>query len=154
MDFCFVNRPGSPLTQGEWDACFNKLGKGAAEALRLEFTTLDKDKFARWLVSWGGGIVTSGALFPPLPIPFRVDYPSDPSHIGLQLSFLEVSVTGDIQEVGKLVLRLEVPQPPAHPTYTPASLYLHTRKPQQTHPPSRPRPVSRKSPRLDAKEAS
>ena len=29
----------------------------------------------RWLVSWGGGIVTSGALFPPLPIPFRVDYP-------------------------------------------------------------------------------
>lgn len=107
MDFCFVNRPGSPLTQGEWDACFNKLGKGAAEALRLEFTTLDKDKFARWLVSWGGGIVTSGALFPPLPIPFRVDYPSDPSQIGLQLSFLEVSVTGDIQEVGKLVLRLE-----------------------------------------------
>jgi hypothetical protein len=48
-----------------------------------------------------------GALFPPLPIPFRVDYPDDPESIGLQLSFLEVSVKGEIQEVGKLVMRLE-----------------------------------------------
>ena len=58
-------------------------------------------------MGWGGGIVTSGALFPPLPIPFRVDYPEDPSTIGLQLTFLEVSVTGDIQEVGTLKMRLE-----------------------------------------------
>ena len=41
------------------------------------------------------------------PLPFRVDYPEDPETIGLQLSFLEVSVTGEIQEVGKLVMRLE-----------------------------------------------
>ena len=107
LDFSFVNKPGAPLSQHEWDTAFRRLGKGAAEALRLEFTSLDKTKFQKWLVGWGGGIVTSGALFPPLPIPFRVDYPEDPSTIGLQLTFLEVSVTGDIQEVGTLKMRLE-----------------------------------------------
>ena len=107
MEFCFVNKQGAPLSQAQWDAAFEGLGKGPAEALRLEFTTLNKEKFQRWLVGWGGGIVTSGALFPPLPIPFRVDYPENPETIGLQLTFLEVSVTGNVQEVGQLIIRLE-----------------------------------------------
>lgn len=107
LEFCFVNKKGPSLSQSEWDSAFDALGKGSAEALRLEFTTLNKEKFQRWLVGWGGGIVTSGALFPPLPIPFRVDYPENPETIGLQLSFLEVSVVGEVQEVGKLVVRLE-----------------------------------------------
>mmetsp|Transcript_58627 Transcript_58627/g.85942 ORF Transcript_58627/g.85942 Transcript_58627/m.85942 type:complete len:478 (+) Transcript_58627:18-1451(+) len=107
VEFCFVNKKGPPLSQTEWDTAFDGLGKGSAEALRLEFTTLNKEKFRSWLVNWGGGIVTSGALFPPLPIPFRIDYPKDPETIGLQLSFLEVSVTGEVQEVGQLIMRLE-----------------------------------------------
>jgi hypothetical protein len=31
------------------------------QVLRLEFTSLDEAKFRRWLVNWGGGIVTNGA---------------------------------------------------------------------------------------------
>jgi hypothetical protein len=46
----------------------------------------------RWLVSWGGGIVTSGALFPPLPIPFRVDYPEVSLFFVLFLFFFVFSV--------------------------------------------------------------
>jgi len=47
-----------------------------------------QEKFARWLSNWGAGILTSGALFPPLPMPFRVDYPED--GVGLNLNFLSV----------------------------------------------------------------
>ncbi len=32
--------------------------------LRLEFTSLDEAKFRKWLVNWGGGIVTNGAAAP------------------------------------------------------------------------------------------
>eukprot|EP00290_Baffinella_frigidus_P008439 CAMPEP_0180137870 /NCGR_PEP_ID=MMETSP0986-20121125/12506_1 /TAXON_ID=697907 /ORGANISM="non described non described, Strain CCMP2293" /LENGTH=479 /DNA_ID=CAMNT_0022079487 /DNA_START=38 /DNA_END=1477 /DNA_ORIENTATION=+ len=104
MDFSLVNKEGNVLTQDDWDSKFEALSR-PPEALRLEFNSLNQEKFARWLSNWGAGIVTSGGLFPPLPIPFRVDYPDDGA-IGLNLNFLSVTVQGEVTPIGSLQARL------------------------------------------------
>jgi len=105
LDFSFINKEGPPLAQDDWDEAFAALSR-PAEALRLEFDSLDEERFGRWLVSWGNGILSSGALFPPLPLPVRVDYPDNDTEIGLQLNFVSVTVTGEVTPVGRVVLRL------------------------------------------------
>lgn len=105
LDFSFINVEGPPLSQQGWADAFEILSR-PAEALRLEFNNIDKDKFKRWLISWGNGILSSGALFPPLPLPVRVDYPEHPDEVGLQLNFVTVTVTGEVTPVGRVVLRL------------------------------------------------
>ena len=104
VDFSVRSVKGPVLQQQDWDDVFTVLSRGP-EALRLEFSTLDVPKFKKWLTSWGNGILTSGALFPPLPMPFRVDYPKDPA-VGLDLEFLSVTVNGEVSETGKLELRV------------------------------------------------
>uniref|UniRef100_A0A7S1DP31 NAD(P)-binding domain-containing protein n=1 Tax=Hemiselmis andersenii TaxID=464988 RepID=A0A7S1DP31_HEMAN len=104
LDFALKSVEGNMLSQEKWDQTFQKLSRGQ-ESLRLEFSDLDVDKFNRWLTVWGNGIITSGALFPPLPMPFRVDYPAPPT-VGVDLQFLSVTVNGAVTEMGALELRL------------------------------------------------
>lgn len=105
MDFALVNKQGPALSQADWDDKFAALTR-PPEALRLEFSSLDEEKFARWLSNWGAGILTSGALFPPLPMPFRVDYPNPEDGVGLNLNFLSVTVQGEVTPMGSLEVRL------------------------------------------------
>eukprot|EP00283_Hemiselmis_rufescens_P009213 CAMPEP_0173422618 /NCGR_PEP_ID=MMETSP1357-20121228/3252_1 /TAXON_ID=77926 /ORGANISM="Hemiselmis rufescens, Strain PCC563" /LENGTH=462 /DNA_ID=CAMNT_0014385663 /DNA_START=24 /DNA_END=1412 /DNA_ORIENTATION=+ len=104
LDFSLKSVKGIMLSQEKWDSAFQKLARGQ-ESLRLEFSDLDVEKFNRWLTVWGNGIITSGALFPPLPMPFRVDYPAAPT-VGVDLQFLSVTVNGQVTEMGALELRL------------------------------------------------
>ncbi len=56
----------------------------------------------------------------------------DPDRVGLTLTFLDVSVTGDVQPLGSLDLRLE-PTNPARPAAGPA-LVVSRSPPDQTRP--------------------
>uniref|UniRef100_A0A7S0ZAU6 NAD(P)-binding domain-containing protein n=1 Tax=Timspurckia oligopyrenoides TaxID=708627 RepID=A0A7S0ZAU6_9RHOD len=84
----------------EWNELFGRLER-PNEVLRLEFTSLNVMKLRNWLASWSGSVLTSGALYPPLPIPVRVD----PTQTGCMLTFLTVD-DGKVKPLGSLNIML------------------------------------------------
>ncbi len=64
--------------------------QGGEQVLRLEFTSLDEAKFRKWLVNWGGGIVTNGAAVAVRPLlqlktvggGGNPDTQTNPAHLG------------------------------------------------------------------------
>jgi len=69
----------------QWEELFGILDR-PNEVLRLEFTQLNAPKLQRWLSQWAGAVLSSGALYPPLPMPVRVDHTEN----GVMMTFLSV----------------------------------------------------------------
>eukprot|EP00189_Rhodosorus_marinus_P002529 CAMPEP_0113959730 /NCGR_PEP_ID=MMETSP0011_2-20120614/4312_1 /TAXON_ID=101924 /ORGANISM="Rhodosorus marinus" /LENGTH=381 /DNA_ID=CAMNT_0000971085 /DNA_START=404 /DNA_END=1549 /DNA_ORIENTATION=- /assembly_acc=CAM_ASM_000156 len=86
----------------DWDGLFQELTE-CPVVLKLEFSSLNKEKFQNWLLDWASALPTNSALFPPLPVPFRVD----PTDEGARLAFIRVSVDGRVAELGALNIALE-----------------------------------------------
>jgi len=89
-------------TTEDWDGLFEELTK-CPVVLKLEFSSLNKEKFQNWLLDWASALPTNSALFPPLPVPFRVD----PTDEGTRLAFIRVTVDGSVLELGALNISLE-----------------------------------------------
>mmetsp|Transcript_7133 Transcript_7133/g.12821 ORF Transcript_7133/g.12821 Transcript_7133/m.12821 type:complete len:459 (-) Transcript_7133:89-1465(-) len=100
--FAAVNIRGTVAKDdSEWDQLFETLERPNA-VLRLEYNSINLPKFRKWLISWAGAVLTSGALFPPLPLPVRFDY----TELGCMLTFLTVN-DGKVNAIGSLNIMIE-----------------------------------------------
>ncbi|KAA8491737.1 hypothetical protein FVE85_9006 [Porphyridium purpureum] len=105
-EFCAVDTEGAyPSSDEEWHELFEGLER-PNEVLRIEYNSLNVAKMRTWLAQWSGAVLTSGALFPPLPEPVRFD----PTESGCMLTFLDVT-NGAVRPRGALNITLQEPTP-------------------------------------------